>query len=61
MIGKRPQRNQKYSTSVVCNYIVLAIALKMESLSVVMEVVSWKQEVLRLNTMSASSGAGNLF
>lgn len=45
----------------VSNYILLAIALKKESCLVIMEEISWKQEVFTLNAKSAGEGIGKLF
>lgn len=45
----------------VSNYTLSAIALKIESCLVIMEEISWKQEVFTLNANSASNSTGKLF
>lgn len=45
----------------VSNYTLSAIALKIESCLVIMEEISWKQEVFTLNANSAGNSTGKLF
>lgn len=61
MKAKSPSREGKQPASVVSNYALSAIALKIESCLAIMEQISWKQEVFTLNAKSASNGTGKLF